>query len=135
MRLHALSIRKIPANPLAPLLAAAAAADPAAAAAAPAWASAAPGFRQKVLELLGGPLAGDELAAEYLLLTCLSSVSRVVGCDGGMRRSDGTAGRGGGLIVDQYAVGGGVASSRPTGGLILGVCWSMHRDKLKEEGG
>jgi hypothetical protein len=80
MRLHALSVRKVPANPLTPAAtpppaADAAAADPAAAAAAPAWASAAPGLRASVLSLLGGPLAGDELAAEYLLLTCLSSVS------------------------------------------------------------
>jgi hypothetical protein len=71
MRLHAVSIKKVPANPLAPKPSPAAAAAPAAAA----WSSAAPELRQHVLSLLSGPLAGDELAAEYLLLTCLSSVS------------------------------------------------------------
>jgi hypothetical protein len=78
MRLHALCIRKVPAHPMEPAAAAALpAAAPAAAAAAgavPAWVSAAPDLRQKALGLLAGPLSGDELAAEYLLLTCLSSV-------------------------------------------------------------
>jgi len=78
LRLHALSIRKVPANPLTPPAAAAAdtaAADtPAAAAVSPVWCAAAPRLRCEVLSLLGAPLAGDELAAEYLLLTCLSSV-------------------------------------------------------------
>ena len=80
MRLHAVAIKKVPANPLAPkpspaaAAAGAPAAVPAAAAAAAAWSSAAPELRQQVLSLLSGPLAGDELAAEYLLLTCLSSV-------------------------------------------------------------
>jgi hypothetical protein len=65
----------VPAHPMAPAAAPAApAAAAAAATAVPAWVSAAPELRQKALALLAGPLAGDELAAEYLLLACLSSV-------------------------------------------------------------
>lgn len=80
MRLHALVIRKLPV--LTPAIGGALNAAQQAAAGQP-WPRSVPGhlsaqlplLRERALSLLAAPLAGDVLAAEYLLLAALGSVS------------------------------------------------------------
>ncbi|KAF8065729.1 alpha-mannosidase [Scenedesmus sp. PABB004] len=75
LRLHALTIRKVAPNP--------AAANPERALALPPAAQL-PALRAAALSLLAAPLAGDELAAEYLLLASLGQ-ARARGGRGGAR--------------------------------------------------
>jgi hypothetical protein len=91
LRVHALCCTKVPANPLTPLPAPAPAADLARALSAaplpPTEQQRASLLRGQVLSLLSTAVGGDDLAAEYLLLTCLGTVRRLAGL---------LAGRGGG---------------------------------------
>jgi hypothetical protein len=86
MRVHALAIRKLP--PLTTTNSSSSSSNPGAAAAPQQQPAALPKslpghlaahlplLRQRALSLLAAPLAGDMLAAEYLLLSALGSVSQ-----------------------------------------------------------